>query len=252
MVYSHDHRGQGKSSKSVEELGYIGRDGFNLTVFDAHLITKRIKEKHPNLPVYILAHSFGSFIGQDYITRFGNDIAGIILSGSAAQIGADIKAGVVLSSLQRLIFGEKKKGKLIDKMSFGSHNKGIDNPVSSFDWLSRDAKEVKKYCDDPLCGTVFTIGFYYYLFRGLTAMYSPDRLTNIPKKLPIYIMSGDKDPVSHYGETVKTLKEMYLQQGVMDVELKLYPGGRHELINESNRDEVFKNIAAWLNKKTVK
>ncbi|MCX7772916.1 MAG: alpha/beta hydrolase [Clostridia bacterium] len=248
VVYAHDHRGQGRSTKNPDDLGKVGKDGFNKTVEDAHLITKRIKEKHPGLPVYLFAHSFGSFVGQDYITRFGKDIDGIVLSGSALQTGPAIQAGVVVASVQRLLFGEKRKGKLINSLSFGSFNKGVENPNSPFDWLSRDTQEVGKYCNDPLCGSIFSIGFSYYLFKGLKKLYGPERLAGIPRTLPICLLAGDRDPVGSYGESVKKLCDLYKSLGVEDVALKLYPGARHEILNETNREEVYHDIAVWLDK----
>ncbi len=248
VVYGHDHWSQGYSCKSMEELGYIGEDGFNSTVKDAHFITNLIKEKHPGLPVFIFAHSFGSFVGQDFITHYGLNIDGIILSGSAAQNGIDVSAGAILATLQKRLIGGKKKGKLLDSLSFGSYNKSIKEPSTSFDWLSRDTGEVSKYCDDPRCGYVFPIDFYYYFFKGLKKLYQADKLRNVPLTLPIYIMSGERDPVGHFGKSVKALYEIYRKLGIEDITLKLYPEGRHEMLNEINRNEVFRDIADWLSK----
>ena len=248
VVYGHDHRGQGYSCKSLEELGSVGEESFNNAVQDANLVTQIIKKNHAELPVFIFAHSFGSFVGQEYITRYGHDIAGIILSGSAAQTGAEVSAGAFVAALQKRLFGSEKKGKLLNSLSFGSFNKRIKNPETSFDWLSRDGQEVSKYRADPRCGYVFSIGFYYYFFKGLKKLYQYDKLERIPLNLSIFILSGEEDPVGKYGQSVKKLDQIYRKLGLKAVELKLYSGGRHEMLNEINRDEVFMDIADWLNK----
>lgn len=246
IVYADDHRGHGKTAGSIDELGCIGDDGFNMMVKDEHLLTGIIKEKHPGLPVYIFAHSFGSFLGQDYIERYGNEISGIILSGSAARKGPEINLGMTIAAIQRAFWGERRKSRLIHTMAFGSYNSRIKNPKSKFAWLTRDEETVKKYEDDPFCGTVFTIGFYYYMFKGLLGLYTKEKLDSIPKDLPVFLLSGDEDPVGDYGKSVKTLFEIYERLGLKNLGMKLYPGGRHEMHNETNKDEVFKDILEWL------
>lgn len=250
VVYADDHRGHGKTAGAVETLGYIGNDGFSRIVEDEHEITEFIKENHPGLPVFVFAHSFGSFIGQSYITKFGKDIAGIVLSGSAAMSTLEIKLGKLLSGLQHLLFDEKKKSKLIDNISFANSNKRIENPRSVFDWLSRDGAEVKKYVEDEYCGTVFPINFYYYMFRGLDELNKEGCFSSVPRELPVYIMSGAEDPVGGYTKYVKRLYDKYSNVNIKDLELKLYPGGRHEMHNEINKGEVFNNILQWLDRHT--
>jgi len=251
IVYADDHRGHGKTAGAVENLGYIGDDGYNRILEDEHNITDFIKENHPGLPIFVFAHSFGSFIGQSYITQFGEDINGIVLSGSAAMGTPEIMAGKVLSGLQRFIFDEKKKSKLIDNLSFASSNKRIENPQSVFAWISRDEDEVKKYEKDEYCGTIFPINFYYYLFRGLDKLNKKGSFSSVPKHLPVFIMSGAEDPVGGYTKKVKKLYEKYHEADIKDLELMLYPGGRHEMLNEINRGEVFGNVAKWLNSHTA-
>ena len=156
IVYASDHRGHGKTAGTIEELGYIGKDGFNATVEDKRLIFQKMKEEHPELPMFLLGHSFGSFLAQEYIIRYGSELKGVILSGSALQKGLQVYAGSMISSIEKLIWGEKKQSKLLDHLSFGSYNKRIKDDEHKFAWLSTDLNQVKKYEDDPFCGTVFT------------------------------------------------------------------------------------------------
>ncbi|MBL4932793.1 alpha/beta hydrolase [Clostridium paridis] len=247
IVYSSDHRGHGKTADTVEEIGIIGEDGFNAIVEDKHLIFEQMKQEHPELPMFLLGHSFGSFLAQEYIIRYGKELKGVVLSGSAAQKGAEVYLGGLISSFQREISGEKKQSKLLDTLSFGSYNKRFKGDGYKFSWLSTDLKEVKKYEEDPFCGAVFSIGFFYYLMKGLRNLYKKERLKLIQQELPIFIISGEDDPVGGYGKLVKGLFEIYKEIGIRDVTLKLYPGFRHEILNEVKKREVYEDILNWLN-----
>jgi len=248
IVYADDHRGHGKTAGTVDKIGYIGEDGYNRIVEDEHLLTELIKARHPELPVFVFAHSFGSFIGQSYITKYGGDIAGVILSGSAAKSHIEIFVGKILAYIECSFVGKTKRSHLVDAVCFATYNKKIANPKSEFAWISRDDYEVNKYEADDFCGTPFTMNYFYYLFKGLGELNKKGNFKNIPQKLPIYIMSGADDPVGSYTKSVKKLYEMYEDVNIKDIELMLYPGGRHEMLNEINREEVFNNILEWLNK----
>lgn len=248
IVYASDHRGHGKTAGSVEKLGDIGEDGFNAIIEDKNLIFQQMKAEHPELPMFLLGHSFGSFLAQEYIIRYGNTLDGVILSGSAAQKGPQVYAGRLITSVQRLIHGKKKQSKLMDKLSFGNFNKRFKADGHNFAWLSTDLKQVQKYEDDPYCGTIFTIGFFYYLMKAFKSLYKKDRLALIPKTLPVFVVSGQDDPVGGYGKLVKTLYEIYKGTGIEQVQIKLYQGCRHEILNETNNKVVYEDILKWLSR----
>jgi alpha-beta hydrolase superfamily lysophospholipase len=191
----------------------------------------------------VLGHSFGSFLAQEFIKHYGSRISGVILSGSSLMKGADIKAAYFLSRLT-MVFGSRKPGRLLNRLSFGSYNKAIKSPSSEFAWLSRDESMVKRYDEDHFCGNVFSNGFYNCFFNGLYRLY--DGMDKIPLALPVYILSGEEDPVGKYGSGTKKLYEVYRKLGVTDLRIKLYPGARHEIINEINRAEVYQDILQWL------
>jgi alpha-beta hydrolase superfamily lysophospholipase len=251
IVYADDHRGHGRTAGSIDELGYVGEDGFNKTVEDEHLITKHIKEKHGKLPIIIFGHSFGSFLAQEYIIRYGKDISATVLCGTAAKAGIDIAMGRVVAYIEKCIFGDKKKSKLLDFLTFQGYNKRIKDSCSKLAWVSSDPQEVKKYEEDPFCGTVFTAGFYYYFLKGLSKLYIKERLAQIPVDLPIFIIAGDQDPVGNYGNAVKELYDIYKKSGMEDIKLKLYMYARHEILNEVNRDEVYSDVVNWLQDKVI-
>jgi alpha-beta hydrolase superfamily lysophospholipase len=248
IVYASDHRGHGKTAGIVEELGYIGEDGFNTIVEDKHLIFEQMKWEHPALPMFLLGHSFGSFLAQEYVIRYESELNGVMLLGSAVQKGPQVYAGILISYFEKLIFGERKQSKLLNKLSFGSYNRKTKDKVHKFAWLSTDKKEVIKYDEDSFCGSVFTTSFYYYFLNGLVRLYKKNRLISVPKELPIYIISGDEDPVGAYGKLVKKLFNLYKKIGVKDVKMKLYPGSRHEILNEVNKNEVYEDLLSWLTK----
>jgi len=247
VVCANDHRGHGKTAGSLDNVGYIGKDGFNKIVEDEYLIMNFLKEKYGNFPIVIFGHSFGSFVAQEFMIRYGKEVNGVILSGSSAVKELPLKFGYALAFIEKSLFGEKKRSKILDKLTFGSYNKRVKgDKLSKFEWLSTDKEEVKKYEEDPYCGGIFTAGFFYYFFRGLLNIFKPQRLMKIPKDLPLLIISGEEDPVGEYGKLVKRLYELYRGMGLKRVDIKLYPGKRHELLNEVGKEEVYKDIFAWI------
>lgn len=246
-VYACDQRGHGRTGEMNKSSCHLDNDGFNGIIEDQKLLSKLIQEKHPGIPLYVLGHSFGSFVAQEYIKRYGGDISGVILSGSCMMNGPEVKAGYVVAMMS-LIFGRRRPNKLIDKLSFGSYNKTIQDAASKFSWLSRDEDQVKKYEADSFCGNVMSTNFSYFFFKGLNRLYDADHANKIPKNLPIYIMSGESDPVGKYGAGATKLHEWYKTLGIKDLQFRLYQGGRHEMINESNRVEVYLDISVWLQK----
>ncbi|HOB20734.1 MAG TPA: lysophospholipase, partial [Candidatus Atribacteria bacterium] len=248
IVYANDHRGHGRTAGDPEAAGYLGRDGFFGMARDMKLLTDRIKAEEPDLPLYLFGHSMGSFLAQYYITKWGGGLKGVILSGSNLQKGPVLKAGIIIAGLQRLLLGDRKRSKLLNSLSFDSFNKRFRPVRTPFDWLSRDTAEVDRYVADPYCGAVFTTSFFHDFFKGLDGLYDKAALEAIPKDLPVLILSGDMDPVGGFGKGPRLLEKLYHSLGLLDVTLKLYTDGRHEMLNEINRDEVMKDILGWLGK----
>lgn len=246
-VYCNDHRGHGKTAGSVEKLGYLAdSDGFNWLVKDMHELTEIIKKENPSLPVFIFGHSMGSFLTQKYISNYGNEIKGAILSGTNGKGGIIVDIGLLIAKNECKKIGRKSKSEKLNKMSFGSYNNSFKPTRTEFDWLSRDEKEVDKYIKDEYCGTVFTAGFFYDFLTGLKDIHKKETMTKIPKELPIYIFSGEKDPVGKNSKGVMQLIGMYKKLNIKNVDYKIYKDGRHEMLNELNRDEVIKNTIEWL------
>src|SRR5699024_2305600 len=249
IVYDNDHRGHGKTAGNIENLGYLGgKDGFNWIVRDMYKLSNIIKEENPGLPLFLLGHSMGSFASQKYIMMYDNNLDGLILSGSNGEQGIKLKLGALLAKREVKKHGYKKKSPKLDKLTLGNFNKSFKPKRTKFDWISRDEDEVDKYINNPYCGTIFTVGFFYDFLNGLRDIEDKRNFHLIPKDLPIFIFSGDKDPVGNFGKGVKKLYKRYKFLGVKDVECKLYKDGRHEMLNEINRNEVMKDVIQWLNR----
>jgi len=244
IAFADDHRGHGETSKG--ELGVVGYDNFNEGVKDEIEITKYLKQNY-KLPVQIFAHSFGSFLAQRYIEINGDNIDGILMSGSAHMGGKKLIFGKIVTSLQKIFSSYDKPDKLLYKITFRSNNKPFLSEGTENAWLNRDIEKVKAYNDDPMCGFIMSNGFYYSLMRGLSDVYLEENLNKIRKDLPLMIMSGSSDPVGGMGVKVKKLYEEYTLRGLENVSIKLYQDVRHELTSDFDGEVIVKDIIDFFN-----
>ena len=251
IVIAEDHRGHGKTS-GYENRGIVEGDSYNDTISDMIALTSLAVKKY-KLPVVLIGHSYGSFLSQGYIERNGEALAGVILSGSAYMNTAQVAFGRIVASIQNAFCGGTKPANLIAKLSFGAYDKQFKEENQPFAWLTRDKEVIKKYIEDEFCGAAFTmsIGFQKSFFYGMKTVYKPASLGAIPKELPILIASGDRDPVGGNGALVSRLYEEYHTLGLSNVDIKLYPGARHEILNEINKDEVYADFLAFIEKVTA-
>ncbi len=247
-VVGHDHLGHGPIAKK-EELGYFGpKDGWDSLIRDMHGVTEYAKGRFPGLPFALLGHSMGSFAAREYLLRYGGELSACVLSGTGWHPAALAVSARCMAALCGA-FSWTKPAHFVNKMGFGSYNKAFQPARTPFDWLSRDEKEVDKYVADPLCGFVFTARGFYDMFGGLKALSNLSRLQSMPKALPVYFLSGAMDPVGTQGKGVETVARQFRDAGMQDVTVRLYEGGRHEMFNEINRDEVTADLIGWLNEK---
>jgi alpha-beta hydrolase superfamily lysophospholipase len=243
-VYAHDHRGHGRTARTRAELGFLAeRDGWQKCIDDLWHITQHIAAEQPGVPIFGLGHSLGSFMTQQYISENGDALAGVALSATNGKPLAITPLGIALAYLERLRVGAHGKSKLLHHLAFEVLNKSFEPARTPLDWLSRDASEVDKYIADPLCGFSSQVQMYIDVLRGMQEMSSPHRQARIPKSLPIYIFYGSRDPVA---TNVSQLLNAYRAAGLRNVTSKVYPEARHEVLNETNRDEVTRDLLAWL------
>lgn len=228
VVYANDHRGHGATVKTTSQLGDYGDAGWNGLVADQKAVIEKAKADFPGLPLAILGHSMGSMVVQHLLTQNSELVDAAALSGTTA---VDIMAAAVSDP---------------DVDVFETMNAAFAPTRTESDWLSRDDAEVDKYVADPLCGFTVTDASTAGLAEAGIAFSTPEAIGNIRKDLPLYIFSGDKDPVGLNGELVTLVAERYRESGLSNVKLRLYEDARHEVLNETNRDEVTANFIEWV------
>lgn len=241
-VYAIHHIGHGKNEEFP--LGHWPKNGFELATDRISNLVDQLTNQMPEIPVFLLGHSMGSFIAQNYIAR-NPKIKGVILSGSNGP-SFMVKVGAILSSILVLFNDPKSQSPFLHHMSFDPFQKPFRPNRTSCDWLSRDSDQVDAYVQDNLCGFICTHGFYASFMKGLVHIHKKSILTKIPTTLPVYLFSGGMDPVSNLGKGVERLTKIYKSLGIQDVTMKLYPQGRHEMLNELNRTDVYRDVIDWI------
>lgn len=241
VVGSHDHRGHGNHA---QELGFFAeQNGWDLLINDALLLQNRLLQQHPGLPIVLLGHSMGSFIAQDFAIRNGHQLQGLILSASTGLSRIETWGGRLLARFECWRLGPHGKSALLNKFGFGDFNKPFNPARTELDWLSRDEAEVDSYIDDPLCGGPYTSSLWRDLMGGFYRVAADENIARIPTDLPVLITGGDKDPVGG-ARGMDKLATRFAKTGHERLAVKIYPDGRHEMLNETNRDQV---TADWLN-----
>ena len=243
VVCMNEHAGHGAHA---ETLGYFAEtDGAAHLVNDMKTLQDEMVKEYPYVPVFLLGHSMGSFLARKYITLYGDTLNGCILSGTSGPNSA-VGFGKLLASIQKKIRGPKSEGKLLTKIAFGSYLKNIEDPINKDAWVSSDEEICTAYNEDSYCGFTFTAGGFYDLFCLLEEINKNEWFEKVPKSLPIYMFSGEEDPVGEYGKGVMLVFEKLKDAGIEDIKLQLYPGGRHEMLNEVNKDKVYEDTLNWL------
>ncbi|CAI8742482.1 Lysophospholipase, alpha-beta hydrolase superfamily [Pseudomonas marginalis] len=244
-VYAPDQRGHGRTADEGTLGLYAEKDGWNKVVGDLASLNQHIGQQHPGLPIILLGHSMGSYIAQAYLLHHSASLHGAILSGSNFQPVALYRAARLIARAERLRQGVRGRSALIEFLSFGSFNKAFKPNRTAFDWLSRDPNEVDKYINDPLCGFRCTNQLWIDLLGGLQQISKASNLAQIDPGLPILVMGGECDPVSE-GKRLKSLAHALREAGSQHLQLNIYPQARHEVFNETNRDEVTADVLRWL------
>ena len=239
-----DHLGHGQTAPDESALGFTApRGGADLIVEDLHQMTALVRARFPDTPVILYGHSMGSFAARWYLTRYGEELAGALISGTA---GPEVPAGLakVLARVIAKTRGAHHRSPFLSSLVFGNYNRKFKEEAHPHSWLSRSREEQENYAGDPYCTFTFTAAGFDTLFTLIETVSRKDWAANVPKKLPIFVFSGDMDPVGNYGKGVRRVHERLLAAG-RDARLKLYAGGRHEMHNEINRDEVLADIIAF-------
>lgn len=247
IVVGEDHLGHGRTAISSKDLGYFAKkDSDIILVKDVHRLKKTIQAENPGLPYFIYGFSMGSFITRKYLTMYGEGIDGAIIGGTGWQSESRLDFGIFLTSFLAKVHGDRYRSGMVEKISLGNYNAGIQNPRTPSDWICSVDSVVDKYVADPKCTFRFTVNAYNAMYKMIKYVQEPRNIQRIPENLPVIFMSGLQDPVGDYGEGVKKAVELYLVNGMKNVSIKLYDGMRHEIHNEGRKHIVYLDMLEWL------
>ncbi|WP_030374726.1 alpha/beta fold hydrolase [Streptomyces rimosus] len=248
VVIASDHRGHGATAASTGGPGVAGDDGWRAIVTDLKHVGDRAGASHPGLPLVLLGHSMGSMLARDYAQEYGADLAGLILTGTFRSLpGAEIETSAAALEAEIAEGGRAARSGFVPRL-FSSFNDPYE-PRTGFEWLSRDTAEVDRYVADEHCGFPFSAGLALDWVRAVRKVNDPRNLARMPLGLPVHIAVGDQDPCNQRLTHVAELLEDFRYLGLRDVTWRAYPGARHEILNETNRDEVQRDLLAWLDER---
>ena len=250
MVVGRDHIGHGQSVASQDDWGYFCEGSpSDVLVEDMHKLRTMIQEENPDVPYFMLGHSMGSFMLRKYLAVHNEKLRGAIIMGTGFIPENMTKLALTLTSVVAKLRGDRYRSKLIQSLAFGADYKGFDmtgeKPEDS--WLTKDVDIVNTYYNEPRCTYMFTVNGYKGLFEAVNYSCNPENAAKIPKKLPLFIVSGEQDPVGGLGKGVKDVYDMYKTADMLDLTYKLYENDRHEILNEIDKQVVFEDLLAWMN-----
>ena len=246
-VYANDHRVHGVSAKSHDHLGfYDGDDYFSDAILDMRKLTEIIKKEHPDKKIILFGHSMGSLLSREYVTLYSGDVEALILSGTASFMKGLGTVGLISAKVFSKLNGKHRSNEILKNLFFNQFNKKFKPNRTKVDWISSDEKQVDVFEADPLRIEDFSLSVFLDILKGSKKINKPPTFENTPKNLPIYIFSGDEDPLGEMGKGVKKVAANYRKAGIKDLTLELYQGGRHEMLNEVNKNEVEQDLLKWL------
>ena len=250
LVVAEDHMGHGKSINGEGIQGYF-HGGWFTAVEDSYQLLQDTRKEFPDLPYVLFGHSMGSFMTRTILEKYPDSgISAAVICGTGWQPKAVLNTGIGVCRMVCKQQGEKKPSKILEKLVFSNYNKKVEHPRTPYDWLTRDSGIVDRYLADPFCGFTPTGGLMRELLTGIR--YEQENLSAMKKDLPVLFIAGGDDPVGNYGKGVLRSAEAFRKAGMLDVSCKIYPLGRHEILNEINWEEVYQDISSWLNGKLFK
>ena len=237
-----DHRGHGNSIKNKKDLGYFYTENTNFIIDDLYDVTAYIKNKYPNYPIYLFSHSMGTLVARGYMQKYDNEIKKVILCGPPTK-NSFTSLAILLAYLFRIKGNDREPNKILNDLTFKSYNKSykFEN-----EWLSKSPKNIRAYNDDELCGFTFTTNGFINLYKLLKRAYNAKLYETKNKDLEIFLIAGDKDPIIQNEKNFKELKEFLKNIGYKNTKSKLYPELRHEILNEDEYEEIYKDILNFI------
>ncbi|MCI2056483.1 MAG: alpha/beta hydrolase [Oscillibacter sp.] len=246
-VVGNDHIGHGLSVAKDAEMLYFQR--WDDVVDDLDQVRCRIGKEFPSLPCFLLGHSMGSFLARTYLIRYPGAVSGAIIMGTGQMSPAMTAGGRVVAAVEAKKVGWEHASPVVEKLAFGAYNKIFAPNRTGYDWLSVNEENVDRYIADPLCGGNASVGLFREMLHGLDFIRSTANLRKMNLNTPVLFVSGSMDPVGDCGKSVQKAYESFRKVGVRDVRLKLYPGARHEILNDNCRETVYQDLAAWMAEK---
>lgn len=249
VVVAEDHMGHGKSIEGGSTQGYF-HGGWFTAVEDTMTLMRDTMAAYPDLPYVLFGHSMGSFMARTILCRYPDcGISAAVICGTGWQPAFALPAMIRLVDGVCKKHGEKNPSEALQNLVFGSYNKKVEHPRTAYDWLTRDKQVVDAYIAHPHCGFTASAGLLRELMKGIAYIENPTNLANMKKDLPVLFIAGGDDPVGSYGKGVRRSGEEFRKAGMADVTVKIYPLGRHEILNEINREEVYADVSDWLEEK---
>ena len=251
LVVAEDHMGHGLSINRGGVQGYF-HGGWFRAVADSYELLTCTRREFPELPYVLFGHSMGAFMARTILCKYPDSgISAAVICGTGWQPRQMLPAAIRICELVCKRVGEQNPSEMLQNLIFGSYNKKVEHPRTAYDWLSRDAKIVDAYIAHPLCGFTASSGLLRDMLKGISYIEDPASLSQMCKTLPVLFIAGGDDPVGSYGKGVIRTEEEFRKVGMQDVSRKIYPLGRHEILNEINRQEVWQDISDWIDKKLV-
>ncbi|HEX4870712.1 MAG TPA: alpha/beta hydrolase [Nevskiaceae bacterium] len=250
-VYALDLPGHGRTARAPDERGHFAsEDGWNLALQCIQAADQAVRERHPGRPLFLFGHSMGSFLLQHYLVQAGGHLAGAILSATTGDLGPLRRVALTLLRAEQLWLGARHRSRLAEQLTFGEFNRKVkvrgQPSRTPFDWLSRDPAEVDRYLADPCCGFRCSVSLWISLLEACGQLLDRERLRRLPARLPVLLIAGEADPVCQGSRGPRILQRAYHQAGLGDVSARFYPGARHELLNETCREQVTRDLLDWL------
>lgn len=248
VVCGNDHLGHGETAPGPEDFGYFGeKNGWINMMDDLHLLTLKMKQRYGDLPYFLIGHSMGSLLARAYLTYYGKELSGTVLIGTSGDNPA-AKAALPLINLISSMKGDRHRSELIYYLAFGNYNKRYEKGSRKLAWMSQDNEVLDAFRADPKCNFILTVAGFRDLMKVLLYVSRKNWAAEVPQKLPVILLSGDMDPVGGFGEGTRQVFKQLQMAKIEDLSLKLYPGLRHEILNEPGKEQIYKDILEWLQK----
>ncbi len=246
-VVGHDHLGHGKSVQDEDCYGYFHETkGNDYVVGDIHKLRWWTKKRYPEIPYFMLGHSMGSFLLRQYLVYHSEGLSGAVIMGTGYHSRAELTVGMAVCRAVAAVKGWKYRSKVINAIGFGGFNRRFSPCETKKDWLTTDTVKRDEYMNDPYCNFIFTVNGYYHMFGGMKFLERRENIDRICKHLPLLFVSGEDDPVGGFGKGVRKAYQKYVDAGIENIELRLYEGDRHELLNERDRERVYGDCYLWM------